>query len=52
MDQSKQTADVWDTLEYHGFKNPRLFALSGIASFRRPRLYIITEKGNVWKTGT
>ena len=28
--------------EYHGFKNPRLFALSGIASFRR--LYLFTEK--------
>ena len=26
----------------HGFKNPRLFALSGIASFRR--LYLFTER--------
>ena len=42
---SLQTADVCGTLEYHGFKNPRLFALSGIASFRRHYLlYIITEK--------
>ena len=41
---SLQTANVWDMLEYHGFKNPRLFALSGIASFRRPHLYIIMEK--------
>ena len=32
---SLQTADVCGTSEYHGFKNPRLFALSGIASFRR-----------------
>ena len=39
---SLQTADVWGTLEYHGFKNPRLFALSGIASFRR--LYLFTER--------
>ena len=39
---SLQTADVWGALEYHGFKNPRLFALSGIASFRR--LYLFTEK--------
>ena len=41
---SLQTADVCGTSEYHGFKNPRLFALSGIASFRRHYLYIITEK--------
>ena len=41
---SLQTADVWGALEYHGFKNPRLFALSGIASFRRHYLYIITGK--------
>ena len=41
---SLQTADVWGTPEYHGFKNPRLFALTGIASFRRHYLYIITEK--------
>ena len=41
---SLQTANVWDMLEYHGFKNPRLFALTGIASFRRHYLYIITEK--------
>ena len=39
---SLQTVDVWGTHEYHGFKNPRLFALSGIASFRR--LYLFTEK--------
>ena len=39
---SLQTVDVWGTLEYHGFKNPRLFALSGIASFRR--LYLFTER--------
>ena len=39
---SLQTADVWGTHEYHGFKNPRLFALSGIASFRR--LYLFTER--------
>ena len=41
---SLQTADVCGTSEYHGFKNPRLFALTGIASFRRHYLYIITEK--------
>ena len=41
---SLQTANVWGALEYHGFKNPRLFALSGIASFRRHYLYIITKK--------
>ena len=35
---------VFEVFEYHGFKNPRLFALSGIASFRRPHLYIIMEK--------
>ena len=29
---------VFELFEYHGFKNPRLFALSGIASFRRPHL--------------
>ena len=39
---SLQTVDVWGTHEYHGFKNPRLFALSGIASFRRH--YLFTEK--------
>ena len=39
---SLQTANVWGALEYHGFKNPRLFALSGIASFRRH--YLFTEK--------
>ena len=33
---SLQTANVWDMLEYHGFKNPRLFALSGIASLQTP----------------
>ena len=41
---SLQTADVCGTSEYHGFKNPRLFALTGISSFRRHYLYIITEK--------
>ena len=48
---SLQTADVRVTFEYHGFKNPRLFALSGIASFRPPFI-TITEKENVWKTWT
>ena len=40
---SLQTADVWGgRMNSHGFKNPRLFALSGIASFRR--LYLFTER--------
>ena len=46
---SLQTANVWGALEYHGFKNPRLFALSGIASFRRH--YLFTEKKKRLKDG-
>ena len=34
----KYVVVVFDVFEHHGFKNPRLFALSGIASFRRTHL--------------